>query len=92
MSNIGTPVPARECAVKISSDSTIRGILENSQNNLNDCEGMVDTLLTFIDGGDKTGESPRNTTSLTSQAVNIRDQTEHVREGLSHILDTLGAR
>ena len=83
---------ACEVPTKGKLASSIADILESSQNNLGDCESMVQSIITFIDGDNDTGKDPRETTCMTSQVVNIRDQSESIRGGLVHIVEALGVR
>ena len=70
----------------------VQDILTVAQNQLNDCEGLVGRLLTFITGKENKAADPRNTDCMVSQAVNIRDQAENVHDGLCLVFDTLGVK
>ena len=70
----------------------VQDILTVAQNQLNDCEGLVSHLLTFITGKEDKAASPRSTDCMISQAVNIRDQAETIHENLCSIFDALGVK
>ena len=72
--------------------SGVQDILTVAQNQLSECEGLVSHLLTFITGKEDKAASPRNTDCMVSQAVNIRDQAETIRENLCNIFDALGVK
>ena len=88
MTSVASPV---NCAPVETKSTTVQQYLDETYSNLNDCQGLIDKLTTFVSNGPIAVPDKPDVKSLNDQSALLCNQSYNVMCGLRRIAEGLGA-